>query len=227
MLIKTPDGTFRVVLDFRALNALVLKDCYPLPNIDKYLSALADVGLFTAGDLLQGFHQVELDEESKPKTAFSTPWGQFAFTRMPMGLTSSPGAFMRLVDAMMRGLPSSYCYACVDDILVPSAGPPRGTFEQHIDQVGVVFNKLIEAGFTMKASKVFIGLLEVKYLGCMVGGYGTRPDPAKLQVLADAYPPRPGFGAPHLGWLDSKSVQMHPLRHKCTLSWPCHQSTGA
>ena len=78
MLIKKPDGTFRVVLDYRALNSLTLKDNYPLPNIDKYLSSLADAHWFTVGDLLQGFHQVELDESSKPKTAFSTPWGQFA-----------------------------------------------------------------------------------------------------------------------------------------------------
>ena len=140
MLIKKPDGTFRVVLDYRALNLLTLKDNYPLPNIDKYLSALADACWFTVGDLLQGFHQVELDESSKPKTAFSTPWGQFAFTRMPMGLTSSPGAFMRLVDAMMRGLPPTWAYAFIDDIMIPSAG----TFKEHIDQVGVVFDKLID-----------------------------------------------------------------------------------
>ena len=183
MLIKKPDGTFRVVLDYRALNLLTLKDQYPLPNIDKYLSSLGSAHWFTTGDLLQGFHQVELDEQSKPKTAFSTPWGQFAFTRMPMGLTSSPGAFMRLVDAMTRGLPPGYAYAFVDDIMVPSSG----TFYEHIDQVGLVFDKLIEAGFTMKASKVFVGMTEVKYLGFLVGKYGTKPDPHE-----DSTPPRHG-----------------------------------
>ena len=97
-----------------------------------------------------GFHQCELEEDSKLKTAFGTPWGQYCYTRMPMGLTSSPGAFMRLVDASLRGLPPSIAVAYLDDIIISSAGP----FEEHLVDVGLRFDKLLESGFRVRRDQV-------------------------------------------------------------------------
>ena len=68
---------------------------------------------FTTLDLLQGFLQIELSPESKKKTAFVIGNRQLQFTRMPMGLASSPGAFMRVVDACLRGLPPGIAVAYV------------------------------------------------------------------------------------------------------------------
>jgi hypothetical protein len=91
------------------------KDTCPLPNIEANLAALGKANWFTTLDLLQGFHQVMLNgaDGSRAKTAFSVENGQYQFTRMPMGLTSSPGAFMRLVDACLRGLPAGIALAYV------------------------------------------------------------------------------------------------------------------
>ncbi|KAL1500269.1 hypothetical protein AB1Y20_012936 [Prymnesium parvum] len=153
----SPDNpSYRCVLDYRALNLATVKDTYPLPNSDRNLVALGKSNLFTTCDLLQGFHQVELSDDAKIKTAFTTPWGQFAYTRMPMGLTSSPGTFMRLVDATLRGLPPGIALAFVDDIIIPTEG-----------------------------LRLFVAMREVKYLGFLVGAYGTRPDPKKTQALMD------------------------------------------
>ncbi|MBO8630997.1 RNA-directed DNA polymerase, partial [Staphylococcus aureus] len=140
-------------------------------NVDRNLVALGKANLFTTCDLLQGFHQVELTDAAKVKTAFITPWGQYAYTRMPMGLTSSPGTFMRLVDATLRGLPPGVALAFVDDIIIPT----QGTIDDHLAQVGQVFDRLIEGGFTVRCDKVFVAMKEVKYLGFLVGAYGTRP----------------------------------------------------
>ena len=107
------DGTGRTVVNWTRLNLNTTKDTYPLPNIEANLAALGKANWFTTLDLLQGFHQVELDKESRHKTAFSIANGQYQFTRMPMGLTSSPGAFMRLVDACLRGLPPGIALAYV------------------------------------------------------------------------------------------------------------------
>lgn len=176
-----PDGTpqYRVVLDFRRLNAMTEKDTYPLPRVDENLAKLGKAKFFTTIDLLMGFHQVELEESSIPKTAFSTPWGQFAYTRMPMGLTSSPSAFMRVVDATLRGLPPNIALAYCDDVIIYT----DGDLEQHMVDVGKVFDKLIEGGFTVKCSKVHIGKSEVPYLGFMVGRYGTRPIESKVEPI--------------------------------------------
>ena len=179
--IRKPDGSYRLVLDYRAINNLTTKDAYPLPDVDSNLSQLGNANWFSTLDLLMGFHQCEIDETdgSVLKTAFGTPWGQFAFRRMPMGLTSSPGTFMRLVDAALRGLPPGHAVAYCDDVIIPTSG----TFEEHVKQVGEVFTKLIESGFTVRADKVHIGMKEVPYLGFIVGAYGTRPSPEKLAAL--------------------------------------------
>ena len=145
-LIRKPDGTFRVVLDFRDLNKYTDKDTYPLPNLEGNLAALGKANWFTTLDLLQGFHQIEVDEEHKHKTAFTTKFGQFQFARMPMGLTSSPGTFMRIVDATLRGLPPHIAIAYMDDVIIPTCG----TFAEHMRDVQRVFERFIEAGFAVR-----------------------------------------------------------------------------
>lgn len=102
MLVRKEDWTsenptYRCVLDYLALNFATVTDTYPLPDVHRNLAALGKSNLFTTGDLLEGFHQVELSDEAKIKTAVITPCGQDAYTRMPMCLTSSPGNFMQLV----------------------------------------------------------------------------------------------------------------------------------
>ena len=181
LLVDKPSGGKRLVLDYRNLNSVCVKDTYPLPNIEENLSKLGRANLFTIADLLQGFHQIEIDasDGSVEKTAFSAPQGQVAYVRMPMGLTSSPGAFMRLVDAALRGLPAGIALAFVDDLICPT----EGDMEQHMKDVGLVFDALIEAGLTVKCEKVHIGKKEVPHLGFFVGAYGTRPDPDKIAPL--------------------------------------------
>ena len=189
MLIKKPtkEGepqAYRIVLDYRGCNAILDGvDAYRLPNMSTNLSSLGKANWYTCMDLLQGFHQVELADDgvTKEVTAFNTEDGQFQYTRMPMGLASSPSTFMRIVDATLRGLPPGIALAYADDICIPT----HGTFEQHMKDVGKVMDRLIEAGFRVRCDKCHVGLKQVPYLGFMVGAYGTRPLPEKTQAIFD------------------------------------------
>ena len=111
MIVWKPDGSLRPVVDWRSLNLISEKDTYPLPNVDANLAALGKADWFTTIDLLQGFLQCELTDESKTKTAFTIGNKQWQYKRMPMGLTSSPSSFMRMVDAALRGLPAGWSFA--------------------------------------------------------------------------------------------------------------------
>ena len=162
-------------------------------------SALWDLLSASTADLLMGFHQCELEEHdgSRLKTAFGTPWGQFCYKRMPMGLTSSPGCFMRLVDSALRGLPPGMALAYADDSICATAGD----MEQHMQDVAQVFGRLIEAGFTVRCDKVHVGMKSVPYFTPRAGiqcdsrldwilpvlcGVRTTAQPAHRRLLRDA-----------------------------------------
>ena len=185
---STPDKpSWRLCLDFRSLNLVTVKCSYPLPNVENNLSLLGEADIFTCLDLLQGYFQAEIHPDSRHKTSFSTPLGQMQYVRMPMGLTSSPGFFMCMVDTALQGLPPGAAVAYMDDVIVPSSGGDDHLVRLgvHMKDVGIVFDRLIESGFTVRCDKMHIALEEVPYLGFLVSRRGTRPNPQKVQALLD------------------------------------------
>ena len=82
-LVKKKDGTICICIDYRKVNSLTVKDVYPLPRVDDTLKALAGSVWFTTLDLKSGYWQVEVSQEDRAKTAFSTQEGLFEFNVMP------------------------------------------------------------------------------------------------------------------------------------------------
>ena len=111
--LRKPDGSIRPATDYRKVNPHVERDTFPLPNIEANLNALGRARWFTVLDLLQGFLQCELTLSARRKTAFTVNGRQWQYKRLPMGLTTSPSAFMRVVDAALQGLPPGIAFAFV------------------------------------------------------------------------------------------------------------------
>lgn len=97
MVVKqtTRDGKakYRFIIDMRALNSVTVKDAYPLARMDQALESLDGSAYFTVVDMARGFYQKALDEESKPKTAFSVNGKLWQWTVMPLGLCNAPSTF--------------------------------------------------------------------------------------------------------------------------------------
>ena len=104
--------------------------------------------------------------------------GLYEFRRMPFGLTGAPSSFQRLMDKIFRGL--SFVTTYVDDILVHSAD-----VEEHSHHLQEVFQRLADAGLTLRGKKCHIGMKEVSYLGHVFSSSGMAPDPKKIQVVQE------------------------------------------
>ena len=103
LLVRKKDVTIPFCVDYRKLNLITVKDVYPLPRIDDSLSYLSSGRYFSTLDLISGYHQIPMAENSKEKTAFITADGLYQFLVMPLGLTNAPATFQRFMDAVLAG----------------------------------------------------------------------------------------------------------------------------
>lgn len=87
---RKPDGSLRMCIDYRGLNALTVKDRYPIPRTNDLLDIMAGNPVYTLLDMAQGFHKIRINENDVHKTAFNTRYGQFEWVVMPFGLTNCP-----------------------------------------------------------------------------------------------------------------------------------------
>ena len=180
VLVKKSDGTLRFCIDYRQLNNLTVKDSYPLPRIDTCFYALGGAKYFSTLDLRQGYWQVENDPETADKTTFITRKGAFKFKVLPFGLSNAPAVFQRLMNLVMQGLTWEACLVFLDDIIVMTS-----TFEQHLERLNAVFNRLRSANLKLKPSKCKLFQLKVKFLGSVVSERGIEPDPDKLTAISE------------------------------------------
>jgi hypothetical protein len=179
LFVRKKEGTFRMVIDYRQINNLTIKDKYPLPRIDDLLDKLQGATYFSSFDLLSGYHQVRLNESDIPKTAFRTPFGSYEFLVLPFGLTNAPSTFQRLMNTIFHDfVREGFVVIYLDDLLVYSK-----TESLHMMHLKRVLQRLREHDLYAKLAKCNFFTSELKYLGHLVGKDGLKPDPDKVEVV--------------------------------------------
>ena len=163
LLVPKADGSFRLCVDYRALNRITEKCSYPLPRIDELLEKLGKAKVLSTLDLSRGYHQITVADEDIPKTAFRTRYGLFEWTVMPFGLSGAPSTFMRLMDQVFGDLLDDFVVVYLDDILVFSESE-----EEHEKHLQVVLERLRQFKLFAEPKKCKIGQTSVKFLGYIV-----------------------------------------------------------
>ncbi len=176
--IKKKDGKLRPVQDYRKLNALTVKNRYPLPLIPEIIDKVQDARLFTKLDVRWGYNNVRIKEGDEWKGAFKTNQGLYEPSVMFFGLTNLPSTFQTMMDTIFRNLVlTNEVIVYMDDILIATSHDPL----HHHEIVHQVLYRLEEHDLYLKPEKCSFETLEVEYLGVIIGHGKIHMDPVKTQ----------------------------------------------
>ena len=180
-IVTKKDGSPRVCIDLRRVNAKTKKDAKSMPRVNEIMDALSGARMFTSLDLQSGYWQVEIEEESKQYTAFTAgPLGFWEFNRMPFGQVNSGATFQRMMEGVLAELLFKECLVYIDDVVVYSSN-----FEEHIERLQHVFNKLSRCNLKLKPKKCKFFQQEISFLGFTATPSGVKKDEEKIRAVKE------------------------------------------
>lgn len=179
ILVRKANGDYRLCVDYRSLNAITVKERFPLPNIEDQLCKLSGKKVFTNLDLYSGYHHVALEPESIHKTAFVTPDGLYEYLRVPFGLANAPSVFMRVIQKLVKMVGSQELCAFMDDLLLATTNVDEG-----LCLLERVLFQLRSSDLKLNAEKCSFLKGRVNYLGHDISAQGIRPGERKIEAVA-------------------------------------------
>ena len=182
VIIRKPSKGVRITLDLRNVNKAIIPGNHPLPSIDDIAAEAHSARIFSKIDLAKGFLQIPLEESARDLTAFSTHIGVFRYKKLPMGLSSSPSCFQKIMDQVLAGVRNQAHY--IDDILV--WGRSQKEHDQALHQV---CDKLSSFGFVINQEKTMISVAETTFLGFKFNAEGITPCDDNLQAIQNMKKP--------------------------------------
>ena len=184
-VVRKRSGKARVVCDMRRLNAVTELPAYPIPKIADVLEGLKGATMFCTLDMNMAYYQVRINPEHQHKATITTPWNNYAFTRMCFGLSGASFTCARLLNLVLGDIIPDKCLCYFDDVIV------RGSsLDELLENLDAVLNRMGKAGLTLNLAKCLFCQPKVTFLGHVVSGEGLSPDPVKVEAVLAWPPPR-------------------------------------
>jgi hypothetical protein len=178
-------GELRMCVDYRGLNAITIKNRYPLPLINELFDRLRSARYFTRVDLRGAYNLIRMKLGEEWKTAFRCRYGHFQYKVLPLGLTNAPASFQALINDTLKGCLDQYAIAFLDDIGIFS-----NSYEEHVKHVRDVLERLARANLFIQLDKCEFHKSEMTFLGFVVGSGGIKMDPEKVAAITSWPTPR-------------------------------------
>jgi len=180
LFVKKKDGSLCLCVNFRSLNYITKKDCYPLLLISDLLDSPRKAQVYTKMNLHHTYHLVCIADSNEWKTAFRTCYGLFEWSVMPFSLTNAPAAFHRFMNDIFFNLLDVCVVIYLDDILIYS-----NNMSEHHQHVKKVLKRLHKAGLYAKAEKCEFHSESVEYLGYILFPSGLTMSDNKIKIIQD------------------------------------------
>jgi hypothetical protein len=184
LFVEKKDKELHLCVDYRPLNAVTIKNMYPLPHNFILFDQLARARVFSKIDLHSGYHQIKIRAEDIPNTAFMTRYGLYEHLAMSFGLMNVLAHFMYLMNSDFMPELDQFVVVFIDDILVYSK-----SLEEHEEHLWIVHQRLREHQLYAKFSKCELWIKEVPFLGHVVSPEGIAVDSNKVKEVLEWTPP--------------------------------------
>lgn len=185
VMVKKPNSSWRMCVDFTDLNKACPKDCYPLPRIDQLVDSTSGHARLTFTDAFSGYHQIHMHPLDKKKTAFITSCGVYNYVMMPFGLKNADATYQRMMDQVFEAQRGRNLEVYVDDAIVKSVH-----LEDHVEDLAKNFANLRKFQVKLNPKKCVFGVRSGKFLGFMVSQRGIDANPDKVKAALDLPEPR-------------------------------------
>ena len=180
LLVKKSGGEVHFYVDYHALNAVIIKNWYPISLINKILKKLAHAVSFTKLNIIAMFNRMRIKEGQEWITAFNIRHSQFEYLVMPFDLCNAPRTFQNYINNSLHEYLDVFCTVYLDDVLVYSTKK-----EEHTGHVLDVLKRLWDQGLQVDVNKCEFSVTWMKYFNLIISTDGINIDPKKIQCILD------------------------------------------
>ena len=182
VVVPKPSGEIRLCIDMRRANEAIVRERHPIPTVDEVLQDMTQSSVFTKLDLKWGYHQLELSEESRDITTFSTHAGLYRYKRLMFGVTSAPEIYQHAIQQALHGCEGVRNIS--DDIILHAKDD-----QQHDERLEKLLNRLEQRGLTLNGEKCKFKMPQLEFMGYLLSTRGIGPTESKVEAVVNAREP--------------------------------------
>jgi len=183
VVVPKKNGEIRICVDMRRANEAIVRERHPIPTVDEILQELNGATVFSKIDLRWGFHQIELEPESRNITTFTTHAGLYRYKRLMFGVSCAPEMYQQCIQMALFGCEGQRNIS--DDVIVYGK-----TQMEHDAYLEKVLERMREKGLKLNADKCKFNMDKLTFMGHVLSANGVSPDESKVEAVTSARNPQ-------------------------------------